>query len=50
MTTSSTSVRIASLGIVGCVYYDFIPFSFGSKFMIWCSNFSRDASGCEGWY
>ena len=43
MATSFTSVRIARFGLVGRVYYDFIIFfdDFDSKFMIWCSNFSR---------
>ena len=43
MATPSTSVWIAMLGLVGHVYYDFVIFfdDFDSKFMIWCSNFSR---------
>ena len=43
MATSSTSLRIARSGLVGRVYYDFMIFydDFDSKFMIWCSNFSR---------
>jgi hypothetical protein len=52
MTASSTSVCFARLGLLGCVYYDFMPFfdDFDSKFMIWCSNFNGDGSGCKGWY